>query len=109
MNIYNESQQFSKRSMRHKRKSFMADYSIIDGKYFFCYDASNGSCFGNDSKQTYIIKDIDAKTLFTTLGIKDESGLKWALDRLPDADNDIIRLKEFCDENSISYYYKMED
>ena len=59
--------------------------------------------------QTYIIKDIDAKTLFTSFGIKDESGLKWALDRLPDADNDITRLKEFCDENNISYYYKMED
>ena len=55
------------------------------------------------------MKDIDAKILLTALGIKNENGLKWALDRLPHADNDIIRLKEFCDKNNISYHYEMED
>ena len=87
----------------------MAEYRIIDGKYFFSYDASGGSCFGSYPDPTYIIKDIDAKILLTALGIKNESGLKWALDRLPHADNDILRLKEFCDENNISYHYEMED
>lgn len=76
----------------------MAEYRIIDGKYFFSYDASGGSCFGSYPDPTYIIKDIDAKILLTALGIKNENGLKWALDRLPHADNDIIRLKEFCDK-----------
>ncbi len=33
----------------------------------------------------------------------------WALNRLPKGDNDVVRLKNYCDENGIKYTYIMED
>lgn len=39
--------------MRRKKKVFTADYSIVNGKYFFYYDVGGGSCFGSYPKPTY--------------------------------------------------------
>ncbi|WP_455635565.1 hypothetical protein [Parabacteroides sp.] len=89
--------------VRRNKRVFTASYGVIAGSFFSYYDADNGSCLGNDPDPLYLIKDIDVKALFAALKIKGEEGLKQALDRLPGEGNDIIRLKDFCDENHISY------
>lgn len=73
------------------------------------YDANGGSCFGSYPEPAYIIKDIDYRLLMKKLGIKDENNIRWALNRLPAGDNDVIRLKNYCDENGIEYTYIMEE
>lgn len=84
-------------------------FHIKDGKFSMYYDANGGSCFGAYPEPTYIIKDIDYNLLIEKLGIKDESNIRWALNRLPAGDNDVIRLKNYCDENGIAYTYILEE
>jgi len=82
-------------------------FHIKDGKFYMFY--SGGSCFGAYPEPTYIIKDIDYRLLIKKLGIKDESNIRWALNRFPAGDNDVIRLKNYCDDHDIEYTYIMED
>ncbi|MCD8289915.1 MAG: hypothetical protein LUC91_00245 [Prevotella sp.] len=93
--------------MRNKAIPFKAAYQIVDGKMMVWFNADADSCFGAYPAQDIYIKDIDVAQLFTVLGIKEESNLKYSLDRLPKAENDILRLKNFCDKNDqISIYHR---
>ncbi|MCD8296539.1 MAG: hypothetical protein LUC88_03095 [Prevotella sp.] len=89
--------------MINKAIPFKARYQIVDGKMMAWFNADADSCFGAYPAPDIFIKNIDVVQLFTALGIKEESNLKYALDRLPKAENDILRLKNFCDENNIKY------
>ncbi len=84
-------------------------FYVEDGKFCMHYDSNEGSCFGAYPEPTFIIKDIDYKLLMEKLGIKDGNNLMWALNRLPKGDNDVVRLKKYCDEKGIEYTYIMED
>ncbi len=95
---------------RKKRKTDQSTiFHIEDGKFCMSYDSGSGSCFGDYPEPTFIIKDIDCMQLMKKLGIKDESNIRWALNGLPASDNDVIRLKNYCDENGIEYTYLLED
>ncbi len=96
--------------MEKKRKMKQStSFYVKNGKFCMYCDSSGGSCFGSYPEPTFIIKDIDHRLLTEKLGIKDENNIRWALNRLPKGDNDVVRLKNYCDENGIEYTYIIED
>jgi hypothetical protein len=86
------------------KNEFKACAYLNENKMAFFYPDDDFSDYGIPCS-TDIISDIDFYAFIKALGIKGDN-LKWALERLPLAENDILRIKKFCDENRISYVYK---
>lgn len=86
------------------KNEFKACAYLKEDKIAFFYPDDDFSDYGIPCS-TDVISDIDLNAFIKALGIKVDN-LKWALKRLPIAENDIQRIKRFCDENRISYVYK---
>ena len=86
------------------KNEFKACAYLNENKMAFFYPDDYFSDYGIPCSSD-IISDIDFYAFIKALGIKDDN-LKWALERLPLAENDILRIKKFCDEYHISYVYK---
>ena len=90
------------------RNRFKLPCIVKDGKITFWHDDNNGSCFGSYPEPTRYLKNIDQKALVEALGITRIENLNYALGRLPGQD-DIERLKAFCDRHNIIYEYFVEE
>lgn len=91
--------------MAHKK--FTTPYIVKEGKISFWRDDDNGSCFGSYLEPIRWVRNIDLNELSDALGITREENLKYVLRRLPGQD-DIERLKAFCDKHNINYEYSVE-